>query len=221
MVKLAAVVAVMMAAPAAAEELQNGGFEAPPIATLPGNLGSYVYLGGTVGQWSFDGGAGLINGFTASAWFGGSPPQGFGGSQYAFLQNVGSVQQSFVASASGLFTPAWLEAARPALGASAGNQTYTVHLDGTLLGTFNTVSGQAFTARQGAAVQVVAGNAYTLRFAGSAAGDNTAFIDNVGGTISAAPGVPEPDAWLLMMGGFGGIGLLARRRRARARIVTA
>lgn len=219
--KVAAALAVMMAAPVVAEEVQNGGFEAPPIATLPGNLGSYAYLGGSVGLWSFAGGAGLINGYTAFPWFGGSPPQGFGGSQYAFLQNVGSIQQSFVASATGLFTPFWLEAARPVLSSSAGNQTYTVHLDGTLLGTFNTVSGQSFTARQGAAVPVVAGNAYLLSFTGSASGDNTAFIDNVSGSIAAAPGVPEPDGWLLMMGGFGGIGLLARRHRRGARIVTA
>ncbi|OSZ72717.1 hypothetical protein CAP39_05275 [Sphingomonas sp. IBVSS1] len=217
----AAVAAVMLAAPVAAEELANGGFEAPPIGSLPGNLGSYAYINGDAGLWTFLGGAGLINGVTGSPWFGGSPPQGFGGSQYAFLQSSSSLQQSFIAQSSGLFTLSWLEAARPLIGGSAGNQNYTVHLDGTLLGSFSTVSGQAFTARSAAIVPVSAGIAYTLTFTGSAPGDNTAFIDNISGSIAAAPGVPEPDGWLLMMGGFGGIGLVARRHRRGTRIVTA
>lgn len=207
-----AALALAIAAPAAAEELLNGGFEAPPIGSLPGNQGSYAYINGDAGFWTFGGGAGLINGGTASAWFGGSPPAGFGGSQYAFLQNVSSLQQSFIAQSSGLFTLSWLEAARPQIGASAGNQTYTVHLDGNLLGTFNTVSGQAFTARSAALAPVTAGVAYTLSFTGTASGDNTAFIDNVSGSI-AAPAVPEPAAWAMMLAGFGLVGALSRHRR--------
>ncbi len=209
---------LLAARPAMAEALLNGGFESPPIVSVPGNLGSYVYINGDAGFWTFLGGAGLINGNTATPWFGGSPPQGFGGSQYAFLQNSSSLQQSFIAQSSGLLTLSWLEAARPVISSSAGNQNYTVHLDGTLLGSFSTVSGQAFTARSAAIVPVSAGIAYTLTFTGTAAGDNTAFIDNISGTIAPAPGVPEPAAWAMLLGGFGLVGAIARRRRA---VVTA
>ena len=55
-----AALALAIAAPAAAEELLNGGFEAPSIGSLPGNQGSYAYINGDAGFWTFGGGAGLM-----------------------------------------------------------------------------------------------------------------------------------------------------------------
>lgn len=44
--------------------------------------------------------------------------------------------------------------------------------------------------------------------------DNIRF--GVGGEVVAPPGVPEPAAWAMMLLGFGGAGVLLRRRRAQA-----
>jgi hypothetical protein len=139
---------LMLAAPAAAtEQVIGGDFEAPVIATVPGNIGSYVYPGaGTLNGWNYSG-SGLINGITASPWFGGAPPQGYGGSQYGFVQGLGSLSQSFVATATGLLTLSWLEGARPAISSFNGAQTYDVMLGAVTLGQFSSVSDQNFAAR--------------------------------------------------------------------------
>lgn len=217
------VASLVLAVPAAAaEQLIGGSFEQPLIANVTGNVGSYVYPGvGTLNGWNYSG-AGLINGTTATPWFAGAPPQGFGGSQYAFVQNLGSLSQSFVASASGLLTLNWLEGARPAVGYSNGAQTYDVMLGSTALGRFSSSSGQNFAARSLVLGSAVAGQSYTLQFKGLATGDSTVFLDNVSATVTpTAQAVPEPSTWVALFAGLAIIGVVARGRRQRPRVVTA
>lgn len=189
--------------------IANGSFESPTTAASPNSSGSYAYPGVTIDSWTYMGDAGLIDAVNGTPWFGGTPPQGYDGAQYAFVQVTGSISQSFTTGA-GLFRASWLEASRPAL-CCGGNQTYNVTLDNVVLDSFTTHSGQQFQSRS-VLGPVVTGGQHTLAFVGlnPLGGDNTAFIDNV------SAGVPEPAAWGLMIMGLGGIGAVARRRRAVA-----
>lgn len=215
------VCSLLMAAPVtAAEQLTGGTFEQPLVASVPGNAGSFVYPGvGLLNGWNYTG-AGLIDGDTATPWFGGAPPQGYGGDQYAFVQGLGSLSQSFVASATGLLTLSWLEGARPAQSSWNGAQTYDVMLGAVALGQFASASGQNFTARTLALGAVTAGQAYTLTFKGLASSDSTVFLDNVSASVTPGLALPEPDTWLALFAGLGVTGMVARGRR-RPLVVTA
>lgn len=212
MLALASAMMLMSFPASAAELISNGGFETPATTTAPGSHGSYAYPEGTIGGWTFHS-AGLIDAVAATPWFGGNPPQGYQGSQYGFVQAIGTLSQTFTADASGALSLSWLDAGRPFFGGYDGDQTYEVWLDNGLLGTFSTFSGQQFTARNVSGGNVVAGQSYTLKFKGLSQTDNTAFVDAVSANVAAA--VPEPAAWAMMVGGFALIGLRTRRQVAR------
>ena len=162
--------------------------------------------------WTFFG-AGLINGTTATPWFGGQPPQGFSGAQYGFVQGLGWLVQNITADATGTLELSWLEGSRPDIfgGGYKGDQTYEVWLDSTLLGTFSTASGQDFTARSLTA-SVTSGSSYNLIFHGLSQTDNTAFIDDVSASVTPTGAVPEPATWAMLIMGFGLVGASLRRR---------
>lgn len=197
----------------AAELIANGGFEDLSVASAPGSYGTYAYPEGTVAGWTFHG-AGLIDGVTATPWFGNAPPQGFSGAQYGFVQGQGWLVQSITANTTGTLELSWLEGSRPDIfgGGYKGDQTYEVWLDTTLLGTFSTASGQDFTARSLTA-QVTGGNSYYLIFHGLSQADNTVFLDDVSASVTASGAVPEPATWAMLIAGFGLVGASLRRRK--------
>ena len=197
----------------AAELIVNGGFEDLDTYSAPGSLGSYAYPEGSVAGWTFYG-AGLINGTTATPWFGYAAPQGFSGTQYGFVQGQGWLVQSFPADLTGDLQLSWLGGSRPDIfgGGYKGDQNYEVWLGTTLLGTFSTLSGQDFILRTLTGPSVTAGSSYNLIFHGLSASDNTAFLDNVSASISPTGGVPEPATWAMMIAGFGLVGAAMRRR---------
>ncbi|TPE62912.1 PEP-CTERM sorting domain-containing protein [Sandaracinobacter neustonicus] len=203
----------MAGAADAAELITNGGFEDLSTYAAPGSHGSYAYPEGAVAGWTFYG-AGLINGTTATPWFGWAPPQGFSGAQYGFVQGQGWLVQSITADVSGALQLSWLEGSRPDIfgGGYKGDQSYEVWLDTSLLGTFSTQSGQDFTLRTLSGPNVTAGNSYNLIFHGLSASDNTAFLDDVSASVSASGAVPEPATWAMLITGFGLIGAVMRRR---------
>ena len=214
----AALGAAMLAAASAAqasELIVNGGFEAPTTADAPGSSGSYAYPGVTIDSWTYLGAAGVIDAVAGTPWFFGTPPQGYEGAQYGFIQGDGSVSQTF-STGDGLFRLSWLEAARPSTGCCNGDQTYDVMLDNQLLGSFSTFSGQQFVARSLVGPTLEAGQ-HTLSFVGTdlVGGDNTAFLDHV------VAGVPEPANWALMITGFGLAGVALRRTRRSGAAATA
>lgn len=210
-----AAAAFAAAVPAAATTLVDGGFETQASGV------NYCYFNFTTpggppcgaGAWVGDNGGGLQV-ETNSAWPGQPTPDG---SYYGFIQNLGYLEQSFVAASSGTTSLSWLDAGRPA-NFREGNQTYNVLLtsiSGTqTLGSYATTSFQPFTARGTGSFNLVGGRAYTLRFQGLRnVFDDTAFIDQVAfGPTST--GVPEPTAWGLMILGFGMAGVMFRRRAA-------
>jgi hypothetical protein len=189
----------------------NGSFEtpspsdfpsAPPFSVPP----DYVYLSPTtIGDWTYLGGTGIISLTNPNAWYGTSPPTGVDGNQFAFLQGAGSIiSQTFSATAGSGFLQ-WNEASRPDFGSFNGAQTYQVSLNGALLGTFNTTSGENFTTKS---FDVSLLDSNTLIFEGLANSDSTAFIDNV-----VAGNVPEPSTWAMMILGFAAVGFMAYRRK--------
>jgi PEP-CTERM motif len=200
----------------ATELLSDGSFEAPAIGggnyTYPGiDIGTIPEIGATQGGWTFDGAA-IVGATGASAWYGGSAPDGQDGDQFAALQGLSTISQTFTMVGSTLDL-SWLAAGRPNMGCCNGDQSYEVTLNGSLLASFSTFSGETFTAQGLTVGGLTSGQSYTLTFQGAANSDETAFIDQV----SATGGVPEPAAWALMILGFGGAGAALRgRRRALA-----
>ena len=212
-------VLTLVHAPVLASALVDGGFEAKGAA-LP--VSSYCYdnvaagnglcaaspwvnLGSNSGV--IKSGAGASGGVFAAQ-----------GSYYGFIQVAGVLAQNFTATQTGTGVLNWLDANRTGYG---GLQSYDVTLvNGSttqFLGNFNSAVG-SFVVRTSSSFALANGVTYSLRFTGLAQNDSTAFIDEVVLTSSA---VPEPESWALLLGGFGVVGLAARRRRRSGVAVTA
>ncbi|WP_435016083.1 hypothetical protein TA3x_003643 [Tundrisphaera sp. TA3] len=180
-------VAVASAAPpsSGAPALGDGGFE-------QASLGGPGYAYGPAGSaWGFANGGGVArNGSGISA---GSPTPD--GSQFAFLQNGGSMSQSVAGWAAGSYTISFAAAKR----SYAGDQDFRVLVDGVEVGVF-APSSSSFQAYRTATFTVGAGS-HTITFQGlnSRGGDNTALVDAVA-VASAAP--PSSGAPALGDGGF-------------------
>lgn len=210
-------IAAMHGESAKAAYILNGSFEAPTPSDFPpttsgplySNPPDYVYPGfggsATYANWTYASSAGLINvDNPPNAWYGNTPPSGYSGDQFAFVQGSGSLSQTFAASA-GSSTLSWLEGSRPDFGCCNGLQSYEVLLNGNILGTFSTPNDQNFLLHS-FSVTLLASN--TLVFQGLATTDSTVFLDQV--NLSA---VPEPSTWAMMLLGFVGMGFMAYRRR--------
>jgi hypothetical protein len=216
-----AFLAAVSPASAAVNLITNGGFESPNLTTNP-NFGppafnpvpgSYVYPEGTLDDWTYGGGTGLINTSVGSnPWYGSTSPSGYGGQQYAFVQggSVSTLSQTFSSASAGLTTIEWLEGSRPNFGSYDGNQTYEVLLNNVVLGVYSTLSGQNFISESVKGTLVAGLN--TLQFEGlTVEGDHTVFVDNV-----AVSAVPELSTWGMMLLGFAGIGFFAYRRAKKS-----
>jgi hypothetical protein len=147
--------------------LTDGGFENFTLGT-----GGFTY-NPAGSAWAFAGDAGVTgNGsqFTSSN---SSAPQG---TMVAFLQNVSSISQA-MPFAAGTYTISFSAAQR---GNLASAQTFQVLVDGSVVATFNNLTGSAYSALTTSSFTVAAGT-HTLTFQGTNlnGGDNTVFIDNV------------------------------------------
>jgi Protein of unknown function (DUF642) len=147
--------------------LDDSGFESPAVAQ-----GAFAYSP-TGSSWTFTGAAGVasnVSGFTS-----GNPgaPQG---NQVIFLQRDGTVSQAVTLSA-GIYIVNFSAAQR---GNFPSAQTFQVLIDGTVVGTFNTLSSAVYTNLNTLTFSVNAGT-HTLQFKGTnlAGGDNTVLIDQV------------------------------------------
>src|SRR5262249_10344962 len=145
---------------------------------------NYVYIpnGGppaTADSWTYTAGAGLINGPNPGAFLG---EPGFVGDQYAFIQSVGSSISQVFSATPGIGQIDWLQAGRQDQGSAQGNQTLQVYLNGNLVGTVASSTGDVFAAKSITGVTLLSSN--TLLFLGIAADDNTAFIDQVSVTTT-------------------------------------
>jgi hypothetical protein len=213
---VAALTLLASASPVLASSLlTNGGFDDVSVASISGlaypyiNL-SYAYPGGpggpgTVGDWTYTdaatgGGGGLVQfPLQGSAYFQGPTP--LSGSEYAFLQDAGSISQTFSSAVAGATTITWYEAGRVNNG---GVENYEVLLNNVVLGTYTTAQSQPFTLETLRGTLVSGAN--TLEFLGLTTNppDETAFLENVG--VSAAP---LPSTWTMLIAGFVGLGYFA------------
>jgi hypothetical protein len=188
---------------ATAQTVGNSSFETP---SLPANSFSYDPSGGT---WTFAANAGIINA-PGGGFVGPSAPDG---SQYAFLQsanNPGALSQSITFSLAGTYQLSYLVAARSDNGlGAAGNLSYQVLLDSTVIGNDATVSGQPFTSRS--FNFVASSGSHTLTFEPIANEvDNTAFLD-----VVAIQPVPEPAAGGLLLSSLSAFLVVRALRRER------
>jgi tartrate-resistant acid phosphatase type 5 len=148
--------------------LADPGFETPPLAARA------IQYNPTGSPWTFTRSAGVAS--NKSAFTSGNPsaPQG---TQVAFLQALGSVSQSVLFSA-GTFTISFSAAQRGNVQASS--QTFQVLVDGTVISTFNSLTGTNYTTLVTSSFTVAAG-AHTVTFQGTDlhGGDNTVFLDQI------------------------------------------
>ena len=209
------VTALAPTAPAFAQ-IADGSFEIQAPVEIGANPGyCYANNGGAGPQCSgpgspwevFDGGGFQIE--TNTAWPGTDTPAG---QYYAFIQNMGSVNQQFSVATDGMYILEFLEAGRDGT-VAPGNETYQVLLAGNPIYTGATTTGEPFTAIMTNPFALLGGQTYALSFHGTGDGpDNTAYIDNVRLT-AVTTAVPEPSTWAMMLLGFGSIGFAARRSR--------
>jgi hypothetical protein len=207
-----------------AELIVNGGFEAPALVNtqVPNDSGNYAYPGGTFDSWTYQGGTGLVDTSQGSnAWYpAGTPPSGYVGNQFAFLQSGGVtnnpsiLSQSFDSLVAGLTTISWLDAGRPNTGCCNGNQTYEVLLNNTVIGQFSTTNGQNFKLESLTGTLVAGTN--SLAFVGEATTDQTTFLDNV-----SVASIPEASTWAMMLLGFAAVGFMTYRRNSRPAFLAA
>jgi len=195
--------------PARANLVVGGGFETP-IAGVSGT--GFSYLAGVAGGWSWSNG-GVIDGVTATPWFYGSPPAGYGGAQYGFLQSAGaSISQDLMLAADSFITLSWISAGRPANNAVLGDTSYSASI-GALTQTDTTASGDSFTSHMLSGA--LSAGTYTLSFINtSASGDRTFFIDNVTVEISY---VIEPASLAILLPGVAGM-VWGGHRRGPSRV---
>jgi hypothetical protein len=225
-----------------ANPLVDASFESPvigPPTYLAAPL-NFIYPGGTLGGWTFsplnntsvsDNGAGIINATGTSNWWdwpqgssSGSPPLGFDGNQFAFVQGNGNLSQTFLAASTGSFAASWLEGSRPdltSLGCTwcTGDESYEVLINGISVGMFSTLSGQNFELETSLMFSMIMGQLYTLTFQGlNTTGGAASFIDLV--NVEAAT-TPLPAALPLFATGLGGLGLLGWRRKRKNAAIAA
>jgi parallel beta-helix repeat protein len=155
--------------------LKQGGFEKPRIAN-----GRYEYTP-VRSLWTFAGTAGISRNDSGVTSGNPNAPEG---AQVAFLQGNGSCSQSLDFTA-GMFSLSLSAAQRG--NSQASWQTFRVLIDGTVVGTFKP-SGTAYERMNTSAFTVTAGShAVTLEGLNPNGGDNTALIDLVVISASAAP----------------------------------
>lgn len=194
----------------AAPLLTNGSFESPSLGGT-----DYVYPAGLSGSWVYGGSALVNTAVGANAWYGASAPSGYDLVQFAALQGTSTLSQTFNSLTADLASISWLSGGRPDFGSFAGDQTYDVFLNGNLLGSYATVSGQSFASLSTTASLLVGSN--TISFVGtdlSRGGDQTAFIDLV--SVEAVTAVPEPLNITLFGAGLAGVAAMKRRKKNRA-----
>ena len=149
--------------------LANGGFEMPALAA-----GAFRYAP-KQGQWIFGPGAGISG--NDSAFTAGNPPAREG-RQVAFLQNAGSIQQLVYLALPGYYGLDLKSAQRANLSYPAPAQTIRLLVDGATVGDYRppttgyTNAYRTFYAPAGI---------HSITLSGLArAGDQTAFVDDVG-----------------------------------------
>jgi hypothetical protein len=166
--------------------LANTSFETPAL----GANFSYNTTGAT---WTFSPYSGIEG--NGSVWGAPAAPDGV---QSAFIQNQsgnnGSISQSFSISSGGSYSVSFKAALRGyQIGSSA--ETFSVSLDGAILGTYSPANTTSFTSYTAPSVTLASGS-HTLTFTGNGPNtttDSTVFIDAVAlNMLGATPPPPPP-----------------------------
>ncbi len=154
-------------------QLADPGYELPAL-----HLGTFQY-NPAGSPWTFQGSAGLAaNGSAITSGNPGAPQ----GTQVAFVQAVGSISQR-VTFAAGIYVITLAAAQRGNSQASA--QTFQILVDGTVVGSFNSLVGTSYTTLTTSSFTVTAGShVITLQGTDLQGGDNTVLLDQV--AINAA-----------------------------------
>lgn len=178
MKKALSIAALLLSQSALALPLQNTGFETNNVS------GSFTY-GNSAGAtgWNLTGGAGISS--NSQAWSGYTPFGDF----FAFLQLTSSATQSFTVASSGTYDLEFYLRQRTNY-RIGGVQSVSVLVDNNLV--WSGDPADSWT-QYGISTLALSAGSHTLAFAGTnahAAGDTTAFVDNI--SLSQVQAVPEP-----------------------------
>lgn len=169
------------------QTVNNGSFETP---VLP--LNSFLY-DPSGASWNFTANSGIINA-PGVGFFGPAAPDG---AQYAFLQSAtapGAFSETINFSLSGTYLLSYSVAGRSDDGQSAaGNLSYQIRLDSTVIAMDATTTAQPFTAEVFQFTTTAGNHVLTFEVAPDSIGDNTAFFDRV------SVQVPEPATIALLL----------------------
>ena len=193
--------ALISVAPANAQII-NGSFESPSL----GGASSFAAISNWGGTGTYGTAQNLAGGYQAT----GGAAQG---SQYAYLQFATTTIYQDVTLSAGTYNLSWFDAGRVAGGGFGGNTTYDFRVEGSILSSFTTVSGQAFAAKNTNFTVITPGITqlrFTVTNSGGAGADNTTLIDNV---VLSPISVPEPGALGLLALAGPGLALFVRRRK--------
>ena len=207
------VAATLLSVSSAFAQISNGSFETSNVASngyryASDNIGLADSVANVVASpWAFVGGSGVIanDGPTSSNTAWGSAASS--GSSYAFLQNIGSISQTFTSSSAADYTFSFDLGLRGSQ--QGGTQTVSVLLDGQTVWSGSPTSNWS---SYSGSIPGVASGTHLLTFAGTnlnKASDTTAFVDNVSMTVTA---VPAPETYAMLMAGLGLMASVSRRR---------
>lgn len=162
-----AIISAVFATPGAAQSLiQDGGFDAQGASVATWCTSTAC----PAGAWQISGHLVRENTAAWGSYLAISP------AIFSALQGGSSIQQTFTAPETGNLKVAFWVAGRPAPG---GAQTVQVRINGTLIGSVTTTTGQAWARYVTPVFAVTAGQSYILQLSGTATTDQTAFVDGV------------------------------------------
>jgi len=207
---------LIVAGPASAQTVGNSGFELPALA--PG--GAQYNPSSAIATWTFLGNSGVTrnnSGFTSSN---PNAPQGV---QVAFLQRTGNFSQSIIFPSDGTVSFSFKAAQRGNSPVFPSHQSIVVTLGAAVLGVF-TPTNTTYQTFSTISTAVAGAGPLTLKFAGTVANDQTAFVDNISINFIPTPpppptAAPEPGSLALAgsaMFSLIGATVIRRKRFARA-----
>lgn len=203
---LLALVLLVAAQPARAVSLVNGSFEDDALAADSFCISFAAPLCASLTGWSGD--VYLVNGSPGPI----APQLPIpDGEQFAMIQSTAVMQQSVTIDVAGSYRLTWSDAGRAHYIGANGNASYDVSFDGTVLGSYDTVTGSPW-ASHSLTFHANAG-VFTLEIAGTtpaSAGDNSVLLD-------AFVLVPEPSALCLDAAALAFLACRSAALRRRAR----
>lgn len=220
-----ATAAMLAAGPASANLLANGSFETPVLSSLSTNFAYYTNGSTAITGWTVD-----MRPGSTSNWVQPTNNSGFGGLnssdgiQWLDLTGItgrgAGVRANAVATDASFDYTLSFDVGGVFFNGSYGTATVDLLINGTLVGSYSAAppASNAINWERYSYGFAGTGSPVTVGLYASFSPTSSEYgvaLDHVvlEGALRPVSAVPEPQSWLLLIGGFGLIGALSRRRR--------